>query len=50
MTKSTRVVIVGGGLEGLAAAWSLAERGESDVLVLERHTLCSGMTGKSSGI
>ncbi|MFD6673430.1 NAD(P)/FAD-dependent oxidoreductase [Rhodococcus zopfii] len=50
MTESARVVIVGGGLEGLATAWSLAERGESDVLVLERGTLCSGMTGKSSGI
>ncbi|WP_241384175.1 NAD(P)/FAD-dependent oxidoreductase [Rhodococcus sp. CH91] len=50
MTKSARVVIVGGGLEGLATAWSLAERGETDVLVLERETLCSGMTGKSSGI
>ncbi|MGW5388020.1 NAD(P)/FAD-dependent oxidoreductase, partial [Nocardia sp. NPDC003963] len=43
-------VIVGGGLEGLAIAWSLAERGETDVLVLERGTLCSGMTGKSSGV
>ncbi|MBM7461487.1 NAD(P)/FAD-dependent oxidoreductase [Rhodococcus coprophilus] len=50
MTDSARVVIVGGGLEGLATAWSLAERGETDVLVLERNTLCSGMTAKSSGI
>ncbi|MFI6396585.1 NAD(P)/FAD-dependent oxidoreductase [Rhodococcus coprophilus] len=50
MTDSARVVIVGGGLEGLATAWSLAERGEADVLVLERNTLCSGMTAKSSGI
>lgn len=50
MAESARVVIVGGGLEGLATAWSLAERGETDVLVLERNTLCSGMTGKSSGI
>ncbi|MEU5840227.1 FAD-binding oxidoreductase [Rhodococcus sp. NPDC047139] len=50
MAESARVVIVGGGLEGLATAWSLAERGETDVLVLERETLCSGMTGKSSGI
>lgn len=43
-------VIVGGGLEGLAIAWSLAERGETDVVVLERDTLCSGMTGRSSGV
>ena len=50
MTETAKYVIVGGGLEGLAIAWSLADRGESDVLVLERDTLCSGMTGKSSGV
>ncbi|GAC67345.1 NAD(P)/FAD-dependent oxidoreductase [Gordonia soli] len=50
MTHTSKYVIVGGGLEGLAIAWSLAHRGERDVLVLERGTLCSGMTGKSSGV
>ncbi|WP_040795934.1 NAD(P)/FAD-dependent oxidoreductase [Nocardia higoensis] len=50
MTETHSYVIVGGGLEGLAIAWTLAERGEADVLVLERDTLCSGMTGKSSGV
>ncbi|SED03560.1 NAD(P)/FAD-dependent oxidoreductase [Rhodococcus koreensis] len=50
MTETAKFVIVGGGLEGLAIAWSLADRGETDVLVLERDTLCSGMTGKSSGV
>ncbi|MCA1005821.1 FAD-binding oxidoreductase [Rhodococcus hoagii] len=49
-TERARIVIVGGGLEGLSIAWQLAERGETDVLVLERDTLCAGMTGKSSGI
>lgn len=49
-TGRARIVIVGGGLEGLSIAWQLAERGETDVLVLERDTLCAGMTGKSSGI
>src|SRR5690349_20753759 len=44
------VVIVGGGLEGCAAAWALAERGVTDVVVVERGTVGSGMTGKSSGI
>ncbi|MXP21772.1 FAD-dependent oxidoreductase [Gordonia sp. HNM0687] len=47
---TTRFLIVGGGLEGLAIAWSLADQGETDVLVVERDTLCSGMTGKSSGV
>src|SRR5690606_41969328 len=50
MTETYSYVIVGGGLEGLAIAWTLAERGEAGILVLERDTLCSGMTGKSSGV
>jgi sarcosine oxidase subunit beta len=44
------VVVVGGGIEGCAAAWALASRGVTDVLVLERATVGSGGTGKSSGI
>lgn len=44
------IVIVGGGLEGAAAAWALSQRGVTDVVVLERNTVGSGMTGKSSGI
>lgn len=44
------VVIVGGGIEGAAAAWALAERGVTNVVVCERNTVGSGMTGKSSGI
>jgi glycine/D-amino acid oxidase-like deaminating enzyme len=44
------VVIVGGGIEGAAAAWALSQRGVTDVVVVERNTVGSGMTGKSSGI
>jgi len=44
------VVIVGGGLEGAAAAWALSQRGVTDVFVAERSTVGAGMTGKSSGI
>jgi sarcosine oxidase, subunit beta len=44
------VVIVGGGLEGCATAWALAQRGITDVTILERDTVGSGGTGKSSGI
>ncbi|MGC0367232.1 sarcosine oxidase subunit beta [Rhodococcus sp. 27YEA15] len=50
MDRTCNYVIVGGGLEGLAIAWTLAARGETDVLVLEKETICSGMTGKSSGV
>jgi len=44
------VVIVGGGIEGAAAAWALSQRDVTDVFVAERNTVASGMTGKSSGI
>jgi glycine/D-amino acid oxidase-like deaminating enzyme len=47
---SADVVIVGGGIEGAAAAWALPQRGVTNVVVAERSTVASGMTGKSSGI
>lgn len=47
---SHEVVVVGGGIEGLATAWALTELGVTDVLVLERATLASAGTGKSSGV
>lgn len=50
MTETADVVVVGGGLEGCAAAWALSRRGVTDVVVAERGTVGSGMTGKSSGI
>jgi glycine/D-amino acid oxidase-like deaminating enzyme len=50
MGDTADVVIVGGGIEGAAAAWALSERGVTDVILCERNTVGSGMTGKSSGI
>jgi sarcosine oxidase, subunit beta len=50
VAETAQYLVIGGGLEGLAIAWSLAERGETDVLVVERGSLCSGMTGKSSAV
>jgi glycine/D-amino acid oxidase-like deaminating enzyme len=47
---STKAVVIGGGLIGLSIARALTERGLTDVHVLERHSLASGGTGKSSGI
>lgn len=44
------VVIVGGGLEGCATAWALTRRGITDVTIVERDTVGSGGTGKSSGV
>ncbi|MDV7099997.1 FAD-binding oxidoreductase [Gordonia amicalis] len=48
--STASVIIVGGGLEGAAAAWALGQRGITDVVVCERDTVGGGMTGKSSGI
>jgi glycine/D-amino acid oxidase-like deaminating enzyme len=46
----SEVVVVGGGLIGCATAHALTGRGVRDVLVLERATVASGGTGKSSGV
>jgi sarcosine oxidase subunit beta len=48
--RTAEVVIIGGGVTGCAIAFHLAERGIRDVVVLERHFLASGGTGRSVGI
>jgi sarcosine oxidase subunit beta len=45
-----KVVIVGGGAVGLSAALTLAERGCSDVTVIERSHVAAGSSGLSAGI
>jgi sarcosine oxidase, subunit beta len=47
---SAEVVIIGGGVAGMSTARALTELGVSDVVVLERATVGSGGSGKSSGI
>lgn len=42
-------VVVGGGVNGLSAAWRLAERG-ADVVVLDKGRLGGGATGSAGGI
>jgi sarcosine oxidase subunit beta len=49
MGGGARVVVVGGGVMGCSIAFHLAERGV-DVLMLERGTVCSGMTARSGAI
>jgi sarcosine oxidase subunit beta len=48
-TQAATVVVVGGGVMGCSIAFHLAERGV-DVLVLERGTICSGMTARSGAL
>jgi sarcosine oxidase subunit beta len=43
------VVIVGGGIMGLALAYELTRRGVRDVLVLERGPLATGASGRNGG-
>jgi sarcosine oxidase, subunit beta len=44
-----QVVIIGGGVMGLALAHNLAKRGCTDVVVLEKGYLCAGASGRNGG-
>lgn len=44
------VVVVGAGVVGLATAFQLAQRGVTDIAVLERRAIGSGASGKSGAI
>lgn len=50
MALEKRVVIVGGGILGAAAAHALNRRGETDVLLLERMGPAAGASGVGAGI
>jgi glycine/D-amino acid oxidase-like deaminating enzyme len=43
------VVVIGGGIVGVSAAWHAAEAG-ADVVLLERGSLAAGATGRSQGL
>lgn len=43
------IVVVGGGILGLATAYNLAKRGATDIVVLEQSYLCAGASGRNGG-
>jgi sarcosine oxidase subunit beta len=49
LPEKARVVIIGGGIMGLALAHNLGLRGETDVVVLERGYLLAGASGRNGG-
>src|SRR3954463_11536554 len=50
MTSHARAVIIGGGVGGTSVAYHLAERGWTDVLLVERAELTSGSPCHSAGL
>lgn len=46
MRTHADVVIIGGGINGAAAAYNLARQGVKDIVVVEKDTICSGSTGR----
>ena len=49
MTVTTDAVIIGGGVMGTSILYNLVSRGVRSPILLERDTLGSGSTGRSSG-
>src|SRR5436190_2820380 len=50
MTDHARVVVIGGGVGGTSIAYHLAERGWTDIVLVERAELTSGSTFHSAGL
>ncbi len=50
LPSNARVVIVGGGIVGASVAYHLAERGVTDVVLLERKQLTCGTTWHAAGL
>ncbi|RIJ78169.1 FAD-dependent oxidoreductase [Nakamurella silvestris] len=50
LPASARIVIIGGGVGGASIAYHLAERGERDVVLVDRAELTSGSTFHSAGL
>jgi 4-methylaminobutanoate oxidase (formaldehyde-forming) len=50
MVEQARAVIIGGGVGGTSVAYHLADRGWSDIVLVDRAELTSGSTFHSAGL
>ncbi len=50
MSQTARVVVIGGGVVGVATLYHLAKKGWTDVTLLERKELTSGSTWHAAGL
>ena len=50
LPKSTKVVVIGGGVAGTSCAYHLAKFGWKDVVLLERDQRTSGTTWHAAGL
>ena len=50
LPKSTKVVVIGGGVAGCSCAYHLAKFGWKDTILLERDQLTSGTTWHAAGL
>ena len=50
MKSSARVVVIGGGVAGVATLYHLAKKGWADVVLVERKELTSGSTWHAAGL
>lgn len=50
MPQRSEIVVIGGGVIGASIAYHLAERGKTDVTLLERKSLTSGSTWHAAGL
>ena len=50
LPKSSKVVVIGGGVAGCSVAYNLAKFGQRDTILLERDQLTSGTTWHAAGL